>query len=98
MRPMIRLLFHIGVNMQLALQEKWVQKEVSNNFRTGDTQVIFLNSNYEGSGINLKEADTIIVYSDLSPNKLSQVIGRANRIGRTIPLNVHHLLVNNNNN
>ena len=69
------------------------RENILNNFRTGDTQVIFLNSNYEGSGINLKEADTIIVYSDLSPNKLSQVIGRANRIGRIKPLKVHHLIL-----
>ena len=61
------------------------------NFRSGDINVIFLNSKNNGSGINLQEATDIIIYHDMLPNMLNQIIGRANRLGRTDPLLVHHL-------
>jgi len=67
-------------------------------FKSGRIQVLFLNSNFNGAGINLTEATDIILCHRMSGNTETQIIGRANRIGRTIPLNVHHLLVNNNNN
>lgn len=68
------------------------QKSIE-NFRTGDINVIFLNSKNNGSGINLQEATDIIVYHDMHSNMLNQIIGRANRIGRTEPLDVHHLQI-----
>lgn len=68
------------------------QKSIE-NFRSGDINVIFLNSKNNGSGINLQEATDIIIYHDMLPNMLNQIIGRANRIGRTESLNVHHLQI-----
>jgi SNF2 family DNA or RNA helicase len=62
-------------------------------FKNGDVNVIFLNSKFNGSGINLQEATDILIYHEMDPLTLSQVIGRANRIGRTIPLDVHHLQI-----
>lgn len=62
-------------------------------FRTGKVKVIFLNSNYNGAGINLTEATDIILYHEMNSNTENQILGRANRIGRAKPLNVHHLLV-----
>lgn len=67
-------------------------------FKTGRIQVLFLNSNFNGAGINLTEATDIILCHRMTSSTQTQIIGRANRIGRTMPLNVHHLLVNNNNN
>jgi archaellum component FlaC len=63
------------------------------NFRNGDINVIFLNSKNNGSGINLQETTDIIIYHEMSENMLNQIIGRANRIGRTKSLNVHHLQI-----
>lgn len=64
------------------------------DFKYGNTQVIFLNSNFNGAGINLQEATDIILYHEMPITTQNQIIGRANRIGRTIPLSVHHLKVN----
>lgn len=64
-----------------------------NKFKYEDLNVIFLNSNFNGSGLNLQEATDIILYHEMSENKKIQILGRANRIGRTIPLHVHHLQV-----
>lgn len=68
------------------------QKSIE-NFRSGNINVIFLNSKNNGSGINLQEATDIIIYHDMIPNMLNQIIGRANRIGRTESLDVHHLQI-----
>ena len=63
------------------------------SFKTGDTRVIFLNSDNNGSGINLQEASDLIVYHEMSSTTLNQIIGRANRIGRENSLEVHHLQI-----
>ena len=62
-------------------------------FRVGKIPVIFLNSNYNGSGINLTEATDIILYHEMNSYTENQIIGRANRIGRLKPLSIHHLQV-----
>jgi len=68
------------------------QKNID-RFKTGDTNVIFLNSKFNGSGINLQEATDIIIYHEMDASMISQIIGRANRIGRKNPLNVHYLQI-----
>jgi SNF2 family DNA or RNA helicase len=62
-------------------------------FKNGDVNVVFLNSNFNGSGINLQETTDIILYHEMTTSTRNQMLGRANRIGRTIPLEVHHLQV-----
>jgi SNF2 family DNA or RNA helicase len=63
-----------------------------NMFREGRVQAVLLNTQHNGSGINLQETTDIILYHTMSDHYTAQAIGRANRIGRTIPLTVHHLL------
>jgi SNF2 family DNA or RNA helicase len=62
-------------------------------YKNGEIQVIFLNASFNGSGLNLQETTDIILYHEMASNNLSQILGRANRIGREKPLNVHHLKV-----
>ena len=62
------------------------------SFRNGKIKVIFLNSKNNGAGINLQEATDIILYHEMNEHNLTQIIGRANRIGRQEPLVVHHLI------
>ena len=61
-------------------------------FKKGDIKVVFLNSRFNGSGLNIQEATDIILYHQMHELIQNQVLGRANRIGRMIPLTVHHLL------
>jgi SNF2 family DNA or RNA helicase len=63
------------------------------SFKNGNTSVIFLNSSFDGAGLNLQEATDIILYHEMTNNTQQQILGRANRIGRTISLNVHYLQV-----
>lgn len=56
-----------------------------------DRYIGFLNSIKDCSGINLQETTDIIFYHEVNEHVRTQVIGRANRIGRIEPLNVHQL-------
>jgi hypothetical protein len=82
-------------NIQFIELQGAVSTRVRNleKFKTGNIQVIFLNSNNNGSGINLQEVTDIIIYHEMSVDVKTQLLGRANRIGRNIPLNVHHLVL-----
>ena len=67
------------------------QKNI-NKFKTGIYQVIFLNSKLNSAGINLQETTDIILYHEMEENVKYQIIGRAQRIGRKEPLDVHNLI------
>ena len=60
-------------------------------FKQGNIRVMFLNSKNNGAGINLQEATDIILYHQLDKDLETQVVGRANRIGRKQELFVHQL-------
>jgi len=62
------------------------------SFKSGNTKVIFLNSKNNGAGINLQEATDIILYHRMEDDIKNQILGRANRIGRKVHLQVHHLI------
>jgi hypothetical protein len=70
------------------------QYNIINNFKEGKIKILFLNSKNNGSGLNLQEVTDIILYHKMDERTVSQIIGRANRIGRNISLNVHHLINN----
>jgi SNF2 family DNA or RNA helicase len=57
-----------------------------------NVNVIFVNSIIDSSGINMQNATDIILYHQMSEGTRTQILGRANRIGRTAPLTVHQLI------
>lgn len=62
------------------------------SFKNNEVSVLFLNSKNNAAGINLQETTDIILYHNMSQYCETQILGRANRIGRTKPLYVHHLI------
>ena len=62
-------------------------------YRSGEIKVIFINSSINASGITLTETTDIIIYHEMSDSVLTQIIGRANRLGRKVSLDVHHLVI-----
>jgi hypothetical protein len=64
-------------------------------FDKGEIKVLLLNSQYYGSGLNLQMASDIIIYHQMNKELETQIIGRAQRIGRSEPLNVYYLLHDN---
>ena len=59
-------------------------------FREGSLKVIMLNTHHAGSGIDISCATDVIMFHKMG-DEGTQAIGRAQRVGRTSPLHVHHL-------
>ena len=71
---------------------------ILNSFKKGDINVLMLNTNHKGAGLEITDATDIIMTHVFDKELSKQVIGRAQRLGRTIPLNVHILKYDNENN
>lgn len=67
------------------------------NFESGRLDIILLNSQYNGAGIDLPSATHVILYHKMRKDLEKQVIGRALRIGRpkSLPLFIHRLKYDN---
>lgn len=91
--PICRALEEHSITYTMMKGNSTTRQKNINSFKSGDTQVIFLNSNFNGAGINLQETTDLIIYHKMKPNIRTQIIGRAERIGRADSLRVHHLQV-----
>ena len=61
-------------------------------FNSREVRVLFLHSGFFGQGYNLEQTTDVIIYHKMRPEATTQIIGRAHRYGRTLPLKVHRLL------
>ena len=62
------------------------------DFSEKRVKILLLNSEYFGAGMNLQMTTDLIFYHRFSKCMEEQIIGRAQRIGRTGALNIHYLL------
>ena len=69
--------------------------KIISEFSEGNYRVLFLNSRHVGAGLNITCASDVFLFHKMSSEMEKQIIGRAYRMGRKAPLNVHHLLHNN---
>lgn len=69
------------------------REKIISLFKQGKIRILFLNSRNNGAGIDLQECTDIVLYHKMSPDIHTQILGRANRIGRKNNLRVHHLTV-----
>jgi hypothetical protein len=65
------------------------------DFSDGKYNVLFLNARNMGAGLNITAASHVVLYHKMSAELENQIIGRANRIGRTEDLHVVHMLHEN---
>lgn len=72
--------------------------ETVDKFKNDDMTVLMLNATFFGAGLNLQFASDVIMFHRFTKEMEEQVIGRAQRIGRTSQLNVHYLLHDNESN
>jgi hypothetical protein len=70
-------------------------KNIINKFDAGNINILMLNAINYGSGLNLQMATDIIIYHELKIELETQVIGRAQRLGRKEELNVYYLFCEN---
>lgn len=64
-------------------------------YSEGKINVLLLNAKHFGSGLNLQMTSDVIIYHRMSKDLEGQIIGRAQRPGRTTPLNVYYLCYEN---
>lgn len=62
------------------------------DFKSGSVRILLLNSRFYGSGLNLQDATDIIITHKITKDMETQVVGRANRMGRKGILKIHYLI------
>jgi hypothetical protein len=67
-------------------------KNTVNMFNNGRFRVLLINAYVYGCGLNLIGATDVIFFQKTNNEVEKQLIGRANRIGRTNELNIHRVL------
>ena len=92
-RPICNAMKDGGITYAQIIGTIAVRDKNIDDFKSGKIKVLFLNSINNGAGLNLQEATDIILYHSMPAIIQTQILGRANRIGRKISLNVHHLTV-----
>lgn len=68
---------------------------IINKYKTGDLNVLLINTTNYGTGMNLENTTDIIMFHQFNTQIEEQIIGRAQRLGRKEPLNVYYLLYDN---
>lgn len=63
-------------------------KKILKKYRSGEIGILLLNSKYQAHGHHLPETEHVIIMHDVSIPCKEQIVGRAQRYGRIIPLNV----------
>lgn len=62
------------------------------DFKSGEIKILLLNGKFYGSGLNLQDASDIIITHKITQDVETQVVGRANRMGRKGKLKIHYLI------
>lgn len=68
---------------------------VMEKYKTGDISVLLVNVRYYGSGFNMENTTDVIMFHKFDTEIEKQVVGRAQRFGRTSELNVWYLMYEN---
>jgi len=68
---------------------------IIDEYKTGALNVLLLNAQYYGTGVDLENTTDLIFMHKMSKDMERQVIGRAQRQGRTSRLTIHYLFHNN---
>jgi hypothetical protein len=65
------------------------------DFTNKKVRVLMLNAQYFGAGMNLQMTTDLVIFHRFTKEMEEQIIGRAQRLGRTCPLNVYYLIHDN---
>ena len=66
-------------------------RKILEKFKNGEFQVLLLNATNFGAGLNLQFTDDIVIFHRMAKDLERQVIGRAQRLGRKVPLRINYL-------
>lgn len=85
----------IGVNYKSLKGNTFQISSTQEKFKKGDLDVLLVNVKNYGSGLNMENTTDIIMMHKIDNAMRKQVIGRAQRFGRTTSLNVWTMLYEN---
>jgi hypothetical protein len=84
-----------GINYSMLNGSQARIAKLLKEFKSGKYNVLFLNARNMGAGLNIESASHVMLFHRMSSELESQIIGRANRLGRTTPLEVVYLVHEN---
>jgi SNF2 family DNA or RNA helicase len=85
-----------GVSYEVLKGQSGRIKRLCDEFKnSAEHKILLMNSTYCGSGLNLENTTDIIMMHKFVSETEEQIIGRAQRPGRTCSLNVHYLVHEN---
>lgn len=91
----VSVLDKVGISYAFLKGNHDVVKNIVKRYKEGQLDVLLVNTRNYGSGLNLENTSDIIMFHKFDNEIEKQVIGRANRMGRTTPLKVWYLLYEN---
>lgn len=86
------MLTKMGIKYSYLKGNGYIIRNIVDAYKNGTTQVLLVNTKHYGSGLNLENTTDLIMFHKFDTDIEKQVIGRANRYGRTEPLRVWYLL------
>lgn len=91
----IPMLDRMGISHRFLKGNQDTTTGIVRDFKAGRVRVLLVNPNNYGSGLNCEMTTDVILMHKFSTEIEQQVIGRAQRVGRTAPLKVWSLLYEN---
>jgi SNF2 family DNA or RNA helicase len=85
----------LGMKVRHLKGNKDAIKSTLEKFESGKIQVLLLNSQFAGAGLNITAATHVILLHAMTHEEEKQILGRAYRVGRVGPLNFIKLLHEN---
>ena len=91
----VSVLARLGIKHRFLKGNHFSVSMIEKEYREGDLDVLLVNTTNYGSGLNFENTTDVIMLHKFDTDIEKQVIGRAQRCGRTQPLNVWYLLYAN---
>lgn len=91
----VRVLDKLGISYAYLKGNHDVVKNAVKRYKQGPLDALLVNTKNYGSGLNLENTSDLLLFHKFDSEIEKQVIGRANRMGRTSPLKVWYLLYEN---
>ena len=91
----VRVLERLNIKHRFLKGNHFTIAGIEREYRQGDLDVLLVNTSHCGSGLNLENTTDVIMMHKFDTDIEHQVIGRAQRCGRTAPLKVWYLLHDN---
>lgn len=88
-------LIELGISYHILKGQASVVKKNIDDFKEKKVKVLMLNAEYFGAGMNLQMTTDLVMFHRFRYEMEEQIIGRAQRLGRTTPLNIYYLLHEN---